>query len=287
MGLQYRDLRYLRVPVEDLGAAANFASDIIGLQAADRDSENARFRSDARNYALCYTVKAGPAALALTVARLDDLDQMLEQLQEWQPRRLTEEECAERQIKSGITVLAPNGIAVELVWRPMTSGWRYHAPRDAGITEFQAVQLACKNVSANEDFWIKGIGAAVSDWVGDVAFLRIDEAHHRIALYPSKRDGVLGATWAVEGINQVMQGWYYFQSRQVPVVHGPGRQPASNAIFVTASGPGGIYYSYAAETESGAHIAARGPRQFTDNPASHCGWGSPTTVPEFMGGEDQ
>lgn len=281
----YRDLQYLRLPVSDLSAAAAFATEIFGLQAGDRDENHARFRSDARNYALCYTV-AGGAAVALTVARPEDLDAAQKRLADWSPTRLDANACRIRQIKMGIAVTAPNGVTVELVWRPLTSGWRYHGPRDAGITGFQAVQLACTDILANEDFWTRGVGLAVSDWIGEAVFLRLDEAHHRIALYPSERDGVLGASWAVEGVNNVMQGWYFLQLRQVPIVHGPGRQSASGAIFVTAKGPGDIYYSYTAESDTGPQIAARGPRQFSDTARSHCTWGSPCLAPEFLGGEE-
>lgn len=287
MAIQYRDLRYLRLPVDDLGAAAAFASDVIGLQPADIDSENARFRSDARNYSLCYSRDRGPAAVALTVPRSEDIDAQLELLKGHGARMLDADACKSRQIKRGLTVMAPNGVAVELVWRPMTSGWRYHGPRDAGITEFGTVQLACRDIAANEEFWIKAIGASVSDWIGDAVFLRIDDAHHRVALYPSSRDGVLGVSWEVENINNVMQDWYYLQSRQVPIVQGPGRHPASGAVFVTARGPGDIYYSYMAELERGPQIVARGPRQFNNVAASHCAWGSVTSAPEFMGGEAQ
>jgi 2,3-dihydroxy-p-cumate/2,3-dihydroxybenzoate 3,4-dioxygenase len=281
----YRDLRYVRVGVGDLDAAARFAAEVFGLQPADRDGSHARFRSDARNYALCYTTADDGAAVALTVARAEDLDAAEIRLAAWGPRRLTRDEAALRQVKSGLAVPAPNGVTVEIVWRPLTSGWRYHGPRDAGITGFQAVQMACTDIAANEEFWTRGIGADVSDWAGDAAFLRIDTAHHRIALYPSGRDGILGATWAVESINNVMQGWYFLQSRQQPIIHGPGRQATSGAVFVTTKGPGEILYTYAAETEEGPQIAARGPRQFADSALSHCAWGSPCTAPEFLAGD--
>jgi len=286
MTIVYRDLRYLRVSVEDLDSAAGFAAGAFGLQSVETDDSSAYFRSDARNYALCYSTAGNGNAVALTVARVEDLNAAQERLAAYGPRRLTAEEALERQVKAGLSVAAPNGVLVELVWRPLTSGWRYHGPRDAGITGFQAVQMACTDIAANEAFWTDGIGAEVSDWAGEAVFLRIDEAHHRIALYPSKRDGILGATWAVETINNVMQNWYFLQKCQLPIVHGPGRQPTSGAIFVTTSGPGGIHYTYAAETEHGPQIAARGPRQFADAALSHCAWGSPSTVPEFTGGPE-
>ncbi|WP_372070046.1 VOC family protein (plasmid) [Tistrella mobilis] len=286
----YRDLRYLRVPVEDLDGAEAFATGIFGLQPGDHDDANRRFRSDARNYAICYTAEAGPAAVALTVAHARELDEAEARLEAACPglprQRLDAAACAARQIKAGLSVIAPNGVVVEIVWRPLTSGWRYHGSRDAGITGLQSVQIACTDPAANEDFWTRGIGAEVSDWAGDAVFLRIDDAHHRIALYPSDRDGLLGAVWEVDGINAVMQGWYLFQARQVPVVHGPGRQPTSGAMFVTARGPGGLLHSYAHGMERGAAVTGRGPRQFADAALSHCAWGSPCTAPEFLGKDE-
>ena len=81
------------------------------------------------------------------------------------------------------------------------------------------------------------------------------------------------------------ENWYHLQNCQQPVIHGPGRQPTSEAIFVTTRGPGDLLYSYAAETASGPEIAGRGPRQFADAALSHCAWGSPCSAPEFMGGD--
>ena len=286
MTVRYRDLRYLRVEVDDLDAAARFAADLFGLQPADRDDTHAMFRSDARNYAICFSRARDGEAVALTVAELSDLDQVAERLKAagHASRRLSDTEAASRQAKAVLAVTAPNGITVEIVWRPMTSGWRYHGPRDAGIVGLQAVSLACTDIAANEAFWTRGLGLTVTDWAGDAAFLALDDAHHRIALYPSRRDGILGATWAVESKDNIMVNWYFLQHAQAPIIAGPGRQPASNAMFVTTRGPRGLLMTYAAETDTGPHIAARGPRQFPATAASHCAWGSPTEQPEFLGG---
>ena len=287
MTVRYRDLRYLRVEVDDLDAATRFAADLFGLQPADRDETRVTFRSDARNYAICFSRAHDGDAVALTVADASDLEKVAERLTAagHASRRLSEAEAVARQAKAALAVAAPNGVTVEIVWRPMTSGWRYHGPRDAGIVGLQAVSLACTDIVANEAFWTRGLGLTVTDWVGDAAFLALDDAHHRVALYPSRRDGILGATWAVESKDNVMVNWYFLQHAQAPIVAGPGRQPASNAMFVTTRGPRGLLMSYAAETELGPHIVARGPRQFPATAASHCAWGSPTEQPEFLGGQ--
>jgi 2,3-dihydroxy-p-cumate/2,3-dihydroxybenzoate 3,4-dioxygenase len=286
MTVRYRDLRYLRVEVDDLDAATRFAADLFGLQPADRDEARAMFRSDARNYSICFSRAQDGEAVALTVGEAADLDRVAARLNDagYSSRRLDAAQAATRQAKQVLAVTAPNGVAVEIVWRPLTSGWRYHGPRDTGIVALQAVSLATTDVAADEAFWTRGLGLTVTDWAGDTAYLALDEAHHRVALYPSQRNGILSVTFAVEDKNNVMTNWYFLQKAQVPIVAGPGRQPASNAMFVTTRGPRGLLMSYAAETDTGPHIIARGPRQFPDVASSHCGWGSPTEQPEFLGG---
>ena len=287
MTVRYRDLRYLRVEVDDLDAATRFAAELFGLQPADRDDTHAMFRSDARNYAICFSRARDGEAVALTVAEATDLDTLAERLKAagHSPRRLDAAAAAARQAKEVLAVAAPNGVTVEIVWRPMTSGWRYHGPRDAGITGLQTVSIATTNIAADEAFWTEGLGLSVTDWAGDAVYLALDDAHHRVALYPSKRNGILGASWAVEEKNNIMANWYFLQKAQAPIIAGPGRQPASNAMFLTTRGPRGLLMSYVAEMDAGPHIAARGPRQFSDTAASHCAWGSPTEQPEFLGGD--
>jgi 2,3-dihydroxy-p-cumate/2,3-dihydroxybenzoate 3,4-dioxygenase len=287
MSVTYRDLRYLRVEVDDLDAATRFAAELFGLQPADRDDTHAMFRSDARNYAICFSRANEGEAVALTVATLAELDQVAERLKlnGYKSHRLDANAAAVRQAKEVLAVTAPNGVIVEIVWRPMTSGWRYHGPRDAGIVDLQSVSLVTTDIAADEAFWTEGLGLRVTDWAGDTAYLALDDMHHRVALYPSKRNGILGATWAVEGKDNVMTNWYFLQKAQAPIVAGPGHQPASNAMFLTTRGPRGLLMTYAAETDSGPHIAARGPRQFADSASSHCAWGSPTEQPEFLGGD--
>jgi 2,3-dihydroxy-p-cumate/2,3-dihydroxybenzoate 3,4-dioxygenase len=285
MSIQFRDLRYVRIAIDDLEAATRYATEVAGLQLYARDGGRSYLRSDARAYSLCYSRAGDTDAVALTVASDDDLDFLASRLRAAgvENRRFAAEECSVRKIKAGLVCLAPNGVTVEFVWRPMTSGERYHGPRDAGITEFQTVSLRCTDIAANERFWIDSLGGAVSDWVGDACYVRIDDLHHRIALYPSDRDGLFGVGFAVESINNVMQNYYWLQARQLPVVHGPGRQPASGLIFVTTRGPRDVLLTFGTGMASGAEIDRRPPRQFPGVALSHCAWGSATLVPEFLG----
>ncbi len=197
MTVRYRDLRYLRVEVDDLDAATRFAADLFGLQPADRDETRAMFRSDARNYAICFSRAQDGDAVALTVAELSDLDRVAERLTAagHASRRLSDAEAAARQAKAALAVTAPNGVTVEIVWRPMTSGWRYHGPRDAGIVGLQAVSLACTDIAANEAFWTRGLGLTVTDWA---ATPRSWRSTTRTTASRSTRRGAT-ASWAPPG----------------------------------------------------------------------------------------
>ncbi|MFK5980501.1 MAG: VOC family protein [Rhizobiaceae bacterium] len=283
MANQFRDLCYVRIATSDLQKSADYAADILGLQLFEKNDETAFFRSDDRAYSVCYSTSSNDNAIAFTLATSDELYALSEMVEAngISVTQLTDADCVMRKIKSGWSCVAPNGIVVEFIWRPLTSGWRYHGPRDAGITEFQGVSLCCSDIAANEKFWTEVIGLTVSDWAGDACYLRFDdEAHHRLALYPSKKDGLFGVGFAVEGINNVMQNFYFFEGRQLPVIHGPGKQTASGMMFVTTSGPDGILYTFGAGMAAGEN---RVPRQFPANPHTHCEWGSTTHQTEFLG----
>jgi 2,3-dihydroxy-p-cumate/2,3-dihydroxybenzoate 3,4-dioxygenase len=51
-------------------------------------------------------------------------------------------------------------------------------------------------------------------------------------------------SFAVESLDNIMQNSYFMRERQVKIVQGPGRQPASTQIFLHVEGPDGIIYSY-------------------------------------------
>src|SRR2546430_7676220 len=101
MTVRYCDLRYLRVEVDDLDAATRFAADLFGLQPADRDDARAMFRSDARNYSICFSLPKDGEAVALTVAEASDLEEMAERLKGagYTARRLEAAQAATRQAK--------------------------------------------------------------------------------------------------------------------------------------------------------------------------------------------
>ena len=274
---------YIRHAVHEPQACARFVSDIFGLQqVASRDGELA-FRSDDRfrTVSLCDDQNDGTS---IGIEAWDDaaLQEIGERLRAhgFTARSASPDECQRRYVQSALLTEDASGNRIDVVIRPTRSGRRYFPPRDAGIVQFQGIGLRSTDHARDLAFW-RLLGGEVSDWVGDIAYLRIDALHHRIALYPSQRRGLLYAAFEVEALDQIMQNSYFMQENQVRIVQGPGRQPASQQILLHVEGPDGLILSYVTGTaEIGAR--ARPPRQFPPTAASLCNWGSESKgVPEL------
>lgn len=276
-------LRYVRLKSDDLGQAASFAQDILGLEPIDRTEQIATFRSDFRDHTLVF--ESDPAAqqsVGLEVRTSAELDAARVKLTALGIASDigSPEECARRKAKHMLAFRDFTGNRIELVVRPMNSGWRYFASRDAGITGLQDVVLRSTDVEKDTAIW-QALGFEISDYAGEAVYLRLDGAHHRIALFPSKRSGILAVEYAVENVNLLMRNWYVLQSRQIGILHGPGRRPASEQLFLTFAGPGDVLFSFVAE--GAALDEQRLPRQFPAGSKGLCGWGSECKIPEFVG----
>jgi 2,3-dihydroxy-p-cumate/2,3-dihydroxybenzoate 3,4-dioxygenase len=192
------------------------------------------------------------------------------------------EDCALRKVKDMAWFMDFSGNRVELVVRPLNSGWRYFPSRDAGITGLADAIMRSTDVKRDLSIWCGVFGAQVSDWAGDTAYLRFDDAHHRIVLFPAAQPGVLAVEYAVEDVNLLMRNYYVLRDLQVAILHGPGRRPASEQLFLTFAGPDGVHFSFVAEGAAAQRERTR-PRQFPDGPAGLCSWGSECKINEFNG----
>jgi 2,3-dihydroxy-p-cumate/2,3-dihydroxybenzoate 3,4-dioxygenase len=274
---------YVRLAVSEPNVSAHFVSDIFGLQRiADQDGEIA-FRSDDRFRTVSLARNsADGASVGIEVWDEEALEEIGTRLRGhgFSVKEATTGECRRRYVQSALLAEDASKNRIDLVVRPSRSGRRYFPARDAGIVQFHGVGLRSTDHSRDLAFW-RALGAEVSDFVGDIAYLRIDSMHHRIALYPSKRNGLLYAAFEVEALDQIMQNSYFMQESQLKIVQGPGREPASRQIFLHIEGPDGLIFSYVnGMTEYGDK--PRLARQFRLHPTSLCDWGSESKdVPEL------
>lgn len=277
-------LRYVRLGTRDLPAAVNFAERVLGLQLVDRSDEAAYFRSDMRGHTLVFFLgKSTESAVGFEIHGRAQFDAAIAKLSQHgiEVAISSERACAARRARALASFRDPGGNMIELVLRPLNSGWRHFPARDAGIVGLQGVALRSRNVPECEALWTTFFNGRVSDWVGEAAFLRFDRAHHRLAYYPSAARGVLSIDFGVENVDLLMRNNYFLQSAQVKIVHGPGRRPTSNQIFLTFAGPDEALFSFVTEGDEITDETAHRPRQFPRAGSSFCAWGSESDVPEF------
>jgi 2,3-dihydroxy-p-cumate/2,3-dihydroxybenzoate 3,4-dioxygenase len=285
MSIALEQLRYVRLGVQNLKTGTSFARDILGLECSSSTDTTAYFKSDFREYTLCFVEGGCEPAIALDVRTADALSEarLLLQSEGYAVRDGSETECRDRKVKAFFTFPDNSGNFIEIVLRPLVSGWRYFPARDTGVTGLQSVALRTTAPEKDKDLWTRILGGRVSDWIGDGPQIRFDASHHRISLHPSHKRGILSIAYAVEGINQVMQSQYFLRDNQYRIAHGPGREATSEQIFITFEGPGDVYFSFVTQGLSIADDGKHAPRQFPMTPKSFCSWGSETTVPEFGG----
>jgi 2,3-dihydroxy-p-cumate/2,3-dihydroxybenzoate 3,4-dioxygenase len=267
-------LCYVRLAVAEPQAAATFATDVLGLQHVPNKLEPFLFRSDQRYHTLCLTAGIQKSSIGIEIASDSELDRVAKALAAggFAAREATEQEVAQRFVRRALIVGDATGNEIDLVLRPAQSGRRYFPSRDAGITGLQGVGLRSRAIEDDLKLWVAILGAKVTDRVGEVTYLAIDQKHHRVALYPSDKAGLVYVSYGVESMDAVMQNNYFVQERQIKIVHGPGREPTSGQIFVRFAGPEGYVFSYG----FGLNDIDPGhrPRQFTAEASSLCEWGS-------------
>src|SRR5262245_21437591 len=196
-------LRYIRLGTGDLSGAARYAQAILGLELVEQDETQVSFRSDFRDHTLVFTTRpSGGHTIGFEVRDSLALERAAEALHQhgYETTIGSPEEAARRKVKTFLSFDA-SGVTVDLVVRPLHSGWRYFPSRDAGITGLEAVALRSASDAKGEALWTKVLSGKVSDWVGDAAYIRFDDAHHRIALHPSTSAGVLAVEFAVESVD--------------------------------------------------------------------------------------
>jgi 2,3-dihydroxy-p-cumate/2,3-dihydroxybenzoate 3,4-dioxygenase len=277
-------LRYVRLGTRDLAAAADFAQRILGLQVIDKTDDQVSFRSDDRDHTLVYhRGEPGDQAVGFEVRFPEMLERAAAMLDErgLKVARGTPDEAARRKVRAFLSFDDHSGNCIELVVRPMNSGWRYFPSRDAGIKGLAAVALRSASAGKDEALWTEIFNGDVRDWVGDSAYVGFDAGHHRLALHPSNKPGVLAVEFAVEDVDLLMQNMYFLRSAQVKIVDGPGRRPASGQLFLTFMGHDNVLFSFVAEGETITTGSGRRPRQFPRMRGSFCNWGSETEIPEF------
>lgn len=273
---------YARLPVTDLSMAGRFVAEVLGLPPGPVIEGGTCFRASQRQHDLSLVTDGTAAACGFECRDEAAFEGAAETLGAagFTVRRADASECAHRLVDAALLTRDRSGNAIDLVLRPHFNGRRCHLLRDSGIRCLHGFGLRSTDIDGDLAFWA-ALGATVSDRVGDIAYLRIDDRHHRIALHPAKRSGILNVVFAVESLDQVMQAHYFAAEHQIRVLHGPGREAVSGLVFLHLAGPDGAIFSLVTGDDVIDGRPHR-PRRFPFATESLCTWGSVCTeVPEW------
>ena len=279
------ELRYVRLGTSNPEAAAEYAQKILGLERVRREGDAIYLRGDARDHTLVYF--QGNPADHTTGWRVDDRAALDAAAAELESQGIaihagTRVESGKRYVADFTWFVDPSGNRHELVVSPQSDS-TFAPARACGVWSFSHIGLRTTNAARDEAFWTSVMGARTSDRIGDAALLRIDEVHHKVALFPSKHAGVQHVNHQVHGVDDVMRSYYFLRENGVKIVFGPGRHPTSGAVFLYFEGPDGMVYEYSTGVRliKPEEEATYRPRQFPFAPESFCMWGSRPDIPEF------
>ena len=131
-------------------------------------------------------------------------------------------------------------------------------------------------------FFTDVLGFKLSDWLGDfMAFLRCNDAHHRIAILPGP-PCLNHVAYDMEGVDGMMWGIGRLKKAGTAVTWGPGRHTAGNNTFSYFVTPNDFAVEYTAELEN-VDDATWQPQVYTPEPRIMDQWqvgvGGPHTMP--------
>lgn len=281
-----RDITYVRLGTRDLDAAQAFATEVIGLQVAERTAERLYLKSDARHHSVCYFLgDPGDQTIAFELKDWQALAPAFEQLKAAGVSCAmgNAEEARDRHVESFLWFLDPTGNRIDLVVRAHDAGPRYYGSRDAGIQGLGHVGLCSTDPVRDEAFWLRHFNAMVSDWIGPCPLLRVNPRHHQMALFATDHKGVQHINFQVAEFDDVMRSFYHMQKKGVRVVFGPGRHATSGGIFLYFEGHDGVIFEYSnSDRKIIESPEEHRPRQFPLEPSSFCVWGAKPDIAEFQ-----
>ena len=275
--IELKDIAYTRLGTPDVEQAVDYATNILGLPIEDKTRKGAQFRSDNRGQTMSY-FEGDPRdqVVAFEVDTRKELDMAATTLESLgHPVELgTADACAERKVAAFIAFRNPAGDKIEFAVRPGEVSRPFRPTRDIQITGFSHVGVFSNDLKRDEAFWTQVCNARVSDWIDEVALLRINPIHHTVALVPAPRSGLHHINHQVATTDEVLRAYHFMIDHRVPVVFGPGRHPTSGARFLYFRGPDGLVFEYSCGVDAIADEENHRPRRFLPEPQSVCMWGS-------------
>jgi len=269
--------------VSDLERSATFYRDIVGLEPAGEGPDGERrFRCSEDPYAVVLHASDQPG-FKRGGWMLED-DRQFEALQrrlkaariahEW----LGDSECRTRGLKRALRTVVPNiGATLEFYLPADDVRPKPFEPTLAKIQRLGHVVWSTPHYAETNAFFGDVLNFAESDRLGEgITFYRAfpNPYHHGIGIARGARNQFHHLNFMVTEIDDVGRGLARMRAKEVPVVYGPGRHPASTSVFLYFLDPDGMTLEYSFGMEEFPEVGARAPRRLEPTPLNFDSWGS-------------
>lgn len=281
--IRYEKLGYVELMVTDLERSAAFYREVVGLEPAGKGPEGElRFRCSSDPYAVALhpSRRAGfkragwmltdDRQFAVLQKRLRDNGVPFE--------HFSVTECRARGFARGNRIVEPNtGAVMEFYRLPDEVAQEPFVPTIAKIQRLGHVVWTTPRYKEALAFFREVLNFAESDSIGEgVTFFRAfpNPYHHGIGIARGDRGRFHHLNFMVTEIDDIGRGLARLRARDVPVVFGPGRHPASTSVFLYFLDPDGLTLEYSFGMEEFPEIAPRPPRRLEPKPLNVDSWGS-------------
>ncbi|MPZ35033.1 MAG: glyoxalase [Rhodospirillales bacterium] len=281
--IRYKKLGYVELTVTDLDRSTDFYRNVVGLEpAGDGPDGERRFRCSEDPYAVALHKADQPGfkrggwmvederQFETLHRRLKDAGVAFEQL--------GAAECKARGLgRATRTVELNTGATLEFYLPPDGAKPQPFEPTIAKIQRLGHVVWTTPHYDKAIAFFRDVLNFAASDSIGDgITFFRAfpNPYHHGIGVGRGQRNQFHHLNFMVTEIDDVGRGLARFKVRNVPIVFGPGRHPASTSVFLYFLDPDGLTLEYSYGMEEFPEVDARAPRRLEPVPLNIDSWGS-------------
>jgi 2,3-dihydroxy-p-cumate/2,3-dihydroxybenzoate 3,4-dioxygenase len=281
--IRYKKLGYVELTVTDLDRAIAFYRDVVGLELVGKGPEGEyRFKCSEDHYAVALHRADKPGFkrggwMLEEEAQFPMLEQRLKE--HGVPyERLSVTECNARGLARAVRIVEPNiGATMEFYVADPTVKPKPFTPTLVKIQRLGHVVWTTPHYDKAIAFFRDVLNFAESDSIGEgVTFFRAfpNPYHHGIGIARGQRNQFHHLNFMVTEIDDVGRGLARFKVKNVPVVFGPGRHPASTSVFLYFLDPDGLTLEYSYGMEEFPELGTRTPRRLEPVPLNVDSWGS-------------
>jgi 2,3-dihydroxy-p-cumate/2,3-dihydroxybenzoate 3,4-dioxygenase len=280
--VRYAKLGYVALNVSDVERSLRFYVGQVGLAISGEDRLGRvylRCADDHHDLVLCPSATPGLKRIGVAMQDEEALDELCTRL-ESRALPVVEVDPAEcRTLRQPRTIRTRDpctGATLEFYILSRVAEQR-HAPTHTRIQRLGHVVLKAPRLEEAVDFYTDVLELRVSDRIaGSACFMRFhpDPFHHGIGLVKGMVPMLHHMNFMVAEVDDIGKAIARFGRSGVPVVHGPGRHPASGSIFLYFLDPDGLTLEYSCGMEEFPPHGARQPREFEPVPSSYDAWDS-------------